>query len=178
MMKDHLQSLRQYDIRCSGMKKSLKKWWKVYDIWYIIYSICYIIYRRYNISYVPLFFGGFGGSKTPSSAILGRFWVKWPFSERFLPSPDPPWPPFHFFFTQKDTFGDTIAAYTTKFTRIINLPCGGREEGVWSTLPLIISYTVVLIQNATNYIVGYLAIVLKYLSGLAALTLQVNFSCP
>ena len=33
----------------------------------------------YNISYVPLFFGGFGGSKTPSSAILGLFWVKRPF---------------------------------------------------------------------------------------------------
>ena len=73
MMKDHLQSLRQYDIRCSGMKKSLKKWWKAYDIWYIIYSICYIIYRRYNISYVPLFFGGFGGFWDPLVRNSGPF---------------------------------------------------------------------------------------------------------
>ena len=46
----------------------------IYDIKYTAYVISYIegiIYHMYLY-----FLEAFGGSKTPSSAILGRFWVK------------------------------------------------------------------------------------------------------
>ena len=146
MIKNHDQSPKQYDIRCSGgcrthqkcknrpkmdfqkifksqkitykkkktevqksAKKGLKKCWKVYDIWYIIYNkwykiynIIYIIYNRYNISLIYLFLGCLGGSKTPSSAIFGLFWVKWPFFWAIFAFPWPPLTPLSLFSTSNN----------------------------------------------------------------------------